>query len=469
MNSVAIVHKGKPSSWVSCQTITANLRSVYGSALNNRPVSYFCLHDGMDDYQIHRLAREIYNYSPQTISFIDHSPHPHKLLLELRELYQAPLPRVLFHVYGDFTLNAKEWLASEEALVETPVLFVCASERQRDLVTSLLGGQERSKAVHYLPFLVDTSLFTHDPDQGAIFRKHLGLSPQECVFTYTGRLSTQKNVLGLIKVFCSALEFNPHLVLLVAGEMDDIGAPYLGKDRPEGNYFRNWLKVMEELPPQYLKQVRYLGNLSQIELMALYNASDFYISLSTYNDEDFGMSPAEALCCGTPVLLADWGGYASFAPMAGKHCTLLPLTIKQDHIFPRPTNVLKAILRHAGHPLSKIERNHLAERAKSYLSPLTSAPQLKSFFSDVSWPIFSEFGDNMRKLAALYAINPAAPFCGPEGHYVPFYYELYNSYLSKDDACPMPSEKSEFLNSSKRKKENSLVTTKKSPLTPTIE
>lgn len=53
--------------------------------------------------------------------------------------------------------------------------------------------------------------------------------------------------------------------------------------------------------------IEYLGRVSDSELVELYAGARGFIALA--HDEDFGMTVVEAMCCGTPVLAYNGGGY----------------------------------------------------------------------------------------------------------------------------------------------------------------
>ena len=55
-----------------------------------------------------------------------------------------------------------------------------------------------------------------------------------------------------------------------------------------------------------------MGHLDPSELAHLYNGADAFASMSVHHDEDFGMSPVEALCCGTRQFLPSGGAMLPF-------------------------------------------------------------------------------------------------------------------------------------------------------------
>ncbi len=64
------------------------------------------------------------------------------------------------------------------------------------------------------------------------------------------------------------------------------------------------LKDMQETAPE---NVEFLGRVSDEELVKLYAGAKAFIATAT--DEDFGITPVEAMVCGTPVIAYHGGGY----------------------------------------------------------------------------------------------------------------------------------------------------------------
>jgi glycosyltransferase involved in cell wall biosynthesis len=62
-----------------------------------------------------------------------------------------------------------------------------------------------------------------------------------------------------------------------------------------------------ELKDKKLKNVEFLGSVTDEELVELYAGAKAFLALST--DEDFGITPVESMLCGTPVIAYYGGGY----------------------------------------------------------------------------------------------------------------------------------------------------------------
>lgn len=381
----------------------------------------------MTDYALFHLARQIHRARPAKLVFLDHRPNPAGLIRALRAVY-APenLPPLFFHVYGDFSLDARDWVDIEPALKGCFVRFVAASSRQREFVARAI--YDGSEAVSVCPFPVDVAEFKSDPEAGNLFRRARGVKPGELVIGYSGRLSLQKNTDRLLEEFAKLVlrSRTPPPRLWFAGGFDDIGAPFFGVRSPPGRYFQSWNSKLESLPQKARERVEYLGLLSGEELRAFYNAVDLYASLSLHHDEDFGMAPAEALCCGTPAVLTSWGGYASFRSESDgdAHCRLIPVNLDRAGLDFSTTDVEAAIMGFLA-PLAPAER---AKRAKLYASRL-SIEAANGFVRAIHArpaPVFKGFHWRFQELARIVT-NQQVYRDGPcRGS---FYEEIYGSYL----------------------------------------
>ncbi|MBD3317879.1 MAG: glycosyltransferase [Chitinivibrionales bacterium] len=103
---------------------------------------------------------------------------------------------------------------------------------------------------------------------------------------YAGRVSLEKNVDILEKLYKRLVERYPDLNLLVAGD-----GPYVDR------FARNLRKY---------SNVHLLGRLQRAELPLLYSGSDLFVFPST--TDTFGMVVLEAQACGLPAIVTDKGG-----------------------------------------------------------------------------------------------------------------------------------------------------------------
>lgn len=358
---VGIVLSSTLMEWVSCRTIGSNLLKAYESYLGTDFIS-FDYNKNLDGKGVAELAASILRKKITHLHFLDHLPHPIALMTEL--LKQAPaekMPAFCFHVYGDFTFYAPEWWVLSHLLKKCKAQYLCASERHIKLVQKLINVP--AETISLCPFPVDTSYYHYHPTYRAEGRQKFKIKDDELVVLYTGRLSMQKNVeLAVQETFSFFSKKKKKIKFLLAGNFDDMGAPFFGIYPQKGHQFQKIENLRMNIP-EIQGEVQWIGSLNSEDLRLAYNAADLFVSLSLYHDEDFGMSPAEAISCGLPSVLSDWGGYSGFARMSDK-VHLVPAKIESKGFFFQKKDLQKA-LAHAYYDYSKKERT-------------TSLPQIQS-------------------------------------------------------------------------------------------
>lgn len=436
--SVAFIYSYEQSFWKSCQTITQNLLETYKLVLKNQKVLCFDYNEEMTGFEILEQARKIFDSRPGHIIIVDHKPHVYMIMKFLNHLYQEnksmARPEVILHVFGDFTLYGEQWNKAEPYLKKFKVKFVCASDKQKNLVSKFL--KDKTHGLYKLPFPVDSKQFYFSNSLRIEQRKRLKIEPGQIMFLYTGRMSLQKKVIELTIDFIHFLKISgANAVLYLAGEFDDIGSPFVGLYYKNGEFYQKYLEIINNLDPEYLNNVKYFGNLNQEELLGFYNAADFYISLSAHNDEDYGMSPAEAICTGLPAILTDWAGYSSFK-LENNGCALIPTKIDEENkriVYSRVI-LLKFLIAYAkdisGFQLS---REELSKINRDNFSILGNVSNLKNILKDESI-LFKGFTGYMKELASHFKKN-APPFIfyttTTTVNFNKLYKKIYESYLSK--------------------------------------
>jgi glycosyltransferase involved in cell wall biosynthesis len=286
---------------------------------------------------------------------------------------------------------------------------------------------EPAEAVQYCPFPLDRAVYSSDSNLRAKARNELEIGPKDLMILYTGRISLQKNSVRLISEAVKfAQKSGAKVQLLMAGAFDDLGAPFFGVELKKGFYYQRWRAFLDRLGPAEREVVRYLGQVGPTELKSLYNAADLYFSLSLHHDEDYGMSPAEALCCGTPCALTSWGGYASFV-LENEHnaCDLIPVELQRDGIAIDSGLIQESLLRQ-----SRVQQTAAARTARSeaYLDALSveAAEKRIRAFHESAPPDFQGFNWLMQKHAESFSSKVLFPDGPKKGT---FYEEIYGSYI----------------------------------------
>lgn len=426
---IAILSSHTPSRWSSCKVITPNLQKAYGLAFPK--ANLFNFYNEMTKEDVLSLAEKIKASQPSAIVLLDHLPHPYVLyaFFGFLNFFKKP-KRHFFHLYGDFTLFPNQWKQVGLRIKNLNATFICPSPRQQKMIQGFTRNLKKSVAV--CPFPVDSEKFYYDQMVRKIERanlaKTLKLGQDDFLIIYTGRLSQQKNILALIKLLEAYMATNRRIQFCYAGLIDDMGEPYFGRPGKVGSFAKAMETVLGEISPDVKSRIRYLGNLDSAELLKYYNAADLFISLSTHHDEDYGMSPLEALFCGCPVLLSNWGGYAGFDLRDGS-TALCRVNIRKNKLSINKKEFSKALtvaLNRKENSQTRLKRSKLFQKtfsieavAKKILSIHRSPPVAFRGFNKL-FDSYVEKYLNYRKGEVLYPK-------GPSTHGL--YFSIYRHYL----------------------------------------
>ncbi|MGN6401210.1 MAG: glycosyltransferase family 4 protein [Flavisolibacter sp.] len=167
-------------------------------------------------------------------------------------------------------------------------------------------------------------------------RSFLGLPQDENIILQLGRMVPRKGVDNVIKAL-SYLKNNKKKtrLLIVGGESEIPDAticPEMGRLQ----------KLAEE--NGVAASVTFVGRRDRSVLKYYYSAADIFITTPWY--EPFGITPLEAMACGTPVIGAKVGGI-KFSVQDGVTGYLIPpkdevaLANKIDHLLERPNTIQK--------------------------------------------------------------------------------------------------------------------------------
>lgn len=401
----ALVSRQGESSWVSCQSITRNLISAYKSLFHD--IKLIPFPKVVNDFTCRTFAEELNRSGIQKIIFVDHQPCPADLIK-----YLNPEIEMVAHLFGDFMLQLSSWQQIERSHYR--IHFITASERQAKLVKQFFFNDQK---VSVIPFALEEDFFPREEEFNEQDRPYQ--------FIYAGRLNYQKNILELIEAFLIFKKaFHENAVLKIVGMPDILGIPYLGREILPGTFAHQFNQLLEKLNDPH--DVQYLGILTRSELRSLYLESDCFISMSAYNDEDYGMAVAEALACGLPCLLSDWGGYAGFK----SHFPEDVKTISLDkNLKPQASVLAKKIFQFASTPYSLEKRRKLSQLVKETLSVEATAGKIDSLTSVAE---FEGWNDLLDQVVGYFAMMPGSPFSGGDGNYSNLYHKLYACYRGEE-------------------------------------
>jgi glycosyltransferase involved in cell wall biosynthesis len=167
-------------------------------------------------------------------------------------------------------------------------------------------------------------------------RSFLGLRQDENIILQLGRMVPRKGVDNVIKALPHLKNNNKKTRLVIVGGGSEIPDPNLC---PE---IRRLQKLAEE--NGVASSVTFVGRKDRAVLKYYYSAADIFITTPWY--EPFGITPLEAMACGTPVIGAKVGGI-KFSVQDGVTGYLIPpkdevaLAHEIDHLLERPNTIRK--------------------------------------------------------------------------------------------------------------------------------
>lgn len=410
----AVVSLRSDSDWVSCQSIIRNLvlsyQSIYNIEINHYGLSKL-------EHNDITIAEKIVSDQLDFVSIVDHRPDIFNFISFLSDKNFKGICYI--HVFGDYVLFLDRFAHLTERCRNLKFHFVAASKKQASIVEKTLMGA----SISVVPFPVQPSM-KFDSKKRINFRDKFGIKDEK-VFVYTGRLTFQKNVILLKEYFQRNIKkIIPDAKLFIAGFTDDIGYPYLGKQTLPGSFFYSWQK---HASPFDNIDIVFLGNLKSDQLQELYCGSDVFMSFSTYHDEDYGMSPAESLMCGLPLVLSDWGGYSSFKKIMSDHVVLCEVNSDQNIEINRKLPSILNLLSQS------VNREQRSIQAAEKLSIEAVAQMLNIIISEKRSSDKNIPSDLARRVIGAFAISKRAPFKNSSGGYSETYRLLYSSYYEVSD------------------------------------
>ena len=157
-----------------------------------------------------------------------------------------------------------------------------------------------------VPFAYDERVYhAVDAEERKALRGRLGLREEDRVLVYAGRITLQKNVHTLLRVFSAVQRMVPDALLLIAGPTVEHGSPEFGVEPVNlANTVRTLIARLG-IPGD---RVRVYGGVAPDTLRGVYNVADAKVNMTLHHDENFGLSQVEAMACGAPVVGTAWGG-----------------------------------------------------------------------------------------------------------------------------------------------------------------
>lgn len=356
---VAVLFNMDGLNWESCRDISAGLQQAYARLGGNQ--DYEVRRFGVSAHRVkdwNNIFNELAQFAPDVVSIVDHSPYP---VLFFKQLESLPPCRIFIHIYGCFRFWCHSLKLYRPLFDKHRFYFLAPSGAQMQLLKNGF-----SEGVYKFPFpLVDQwfQSLANSSHQARVYKTE----STRPLLVYTGRLHLQKNTLQLIS-FLKEFQKKQNFQFVLAGMYDNSPIDRLGINTSYGTIERLHEEALEGTDFQYL------GVLDKASLLQLYSEADLNVSLSTYNDEDFGVSPLEALTSGVPSLLTAWGGYRDYQ---SDYCQLLPVRYLNGDLELSYTEFSKILTSMLNRPVTKTYRSEVQSYYMKRFSVDTAAMKLR--------------------------------------------------------------------------------------------
>jgi len=203
---------------------------------------------------------------------------------KIRRIYQK-----MDDGFPDERFKVEEMVAKESDMV----IAECPQDKE-DLIMHYLVNESK---IQIVPCGFDKDEFY--PINKYKAKLHLGLDPLELIVLQLGRMVKRKGVDNVIEGVSKLMKIAqlPVRLLIVGGESDD----------PDPDKTPELGRLMEIAKAHGIPDaITFTGRKSRKELKYYYNAADVFVTTPWY--EPFGITPLEAMACGTPVIGSNVGG-----------------------------------------------------------------------------------------------------------------------------------------------------------------
>lgn len=259
-----------------------------------------------------RLLPFMSDFTSNMIDFIRMSPDPYHVVhanfwmsglvaASLKNALRVPFA-ITFHALGkirrlhqkeaDEFPDIREVIERNVAIASDAVIAECPQDR-RDLVSYYALSPEK---IAMIPCGFDPEEFV--PIDKGFARTLLGLSPKDKVILHLGRMVPRKGVDTVISAVAELKRRHgiSAKLVVVGGELEGPSPDAAEVRRLKGIAQREGIA----------DQVIFRGSAPREELKYYYSAADVFVTVPWY--EPFGITPLEAMACGTPVIGGNVGG-----------------------------------------------------------------------------------------------------------------------------------------------------------------
>ena len=296
------------------------------------------------EYYLHQALQDI-RHQRYDIIIVENRPG---YILKLKPLTDA---RCVLHLHNDF-LNSHS--KGAPAIVEGVDKIICVS----DYITQQIPkGKDKSETVYNA---IDVQHFL---DAKPLERETIGLSKDDFVIVYSGRLNKDKGILPLVKVIGTLTDI-PNLKLLV------VGASAYGKDAVPTPF----IQELQEVAVPIMDKIVQTGFIDYQLMPAYLKMANIAVVPSLW-EEPFGLTVVEAMAAGLPLITTRSGGIPEI-------CEGAAYIVERNDLTNQLANAIRKLHRH-----SEL-RQQLSDAAKQRVRQFDKDNYAKKFFKALITIIF---------------------------------------------------------------------------------
>jgi glycosyltransferase involved in cell wall biosynthesis len=202
------------------------------------------------------------------------------------------------HHQGEADSSPPERVTVERSVLRASDRVIAQCPAEVDELTKLYGA-DRSR-LRVVPSGVDLARFF--PLDRAEARRGLGLPSDETIVVYVGRLLPRKDVANLVEAL--AIVRDRRIGRIPRARLVVVGGETTGPRLDEEPEMQCLMALAEARGVS--SQVSFVGKKQTDQLRWYYSAADVFATTPWY--EPYGLTPLEAMACGTPVVCSAVGG-----------------------------------------------------------------------------------------------------------------------------------------------------------------
>jgi glycosyltransferase involved in cell wall biosynthesis len=214
------------------------------------------------------------------------------IVIENRPGYALQLPKVakaklVYHLHNDFLSDN---IPQYKKIYQAASKIITVSEFIKRRVQTCNANDTKTVTVHNG---IDLAPFDFQP---SLSRQSLGLSEDDFILLFSGRLIPEKGIMELIEAMLM-LKDEPHIKLLVMGSSffanTSTDSPFISK--------------LKEMAAMLSDRIKFTGYVDHDMIPSYLKLSDVAVVPSTW-EEPFGLTVAEGMAAGLPIITTNRGG-----------------------------------------------------------------------------------------------------------------------------------------------------------------